>query len=443
MLFMLFGVENEPNEYYSRRMIKKLLTAPRQLPLPKRTVANITFDDTEKALSYISKHWDKLRRYQPEDNGTIIGLPNAFIIPSADPRASFNFEEQYYWDSYFTALGMLDKGHEEIVTGMLENLLHLLRRFGMVPNASRMYMMSRSQPPLLTSFIFMIYERYGKSEEWLAEHMAVAEQEYRHVWMSDRHPYWHLVDKGLNRYYDINVLHDLAEAESGWDMTPRFERKCLDYLPVDLNSLLYKYETDFARTCEILGDKKTAKEWLKRADIRRQAMNNLMWGRLRGFYFDYNFEKQELGSVWSLAGFYPMWAGLANEDQARTMVDNLLKFEKRGGLTTTTRPLIDMSIFGSLPTQWAYPNGWAPLHYFVIEGLRRYGYHDDADRISRKWLRANLDWFVRHGEFIEKYNVVNPKKRPVEGVYPSQSGFGWTNGVFVHLCTSLGLTDKK
>src|SRR5438477_7807 len=107
--------------------------------------------------------------------------------------------------------------------------------------------------------------------------MAVAQQEYEQVWTSAKHPQWHQVYRGLSRYYDINVLHDLAEAESGWDMTPRFERKCLDFLPVDLNSLLYQYETDFARSAAIAGDTAGQQQWLARAESRKTAINQLMW----------------------------------------------------------------------------------------------------------------------------------------------------------------------
>ncbi len=387
----------------------------------------------DSPLAYIDTYWEQLVRTNTEDRGTLIGLPNPYIIPSRDDHDHYNFEEQYYWDTYFTLLGLVEPKYEQLATGMVENLIVLFKRFGLIPNASRMYFTSRSQPPLLTSMIFHVYETFGKDKEWLLEHMKIAQAEYEQVWMNARHPQWHKVHKGLSRYYQIDVLHDLAEAESGWDMTPRFERKCLDYLPIDLNALLYKYELDFARAADIANEAAEAKKWRVAAVARKRAINELMWGKLRGFFFDYNYQKKELGGVWSLAGYYTMWAGLATPEQAARMVKNLSKFEKKGGLTTTTKPLIDMSMFGSLKTQWAYPNGWAPLHYMVIEGLRCYGYHEEADRITAKWLHTNLVWFKRHGVFMEKYNVVNPRKHPLEGVYPSQTGFGWTNGVFVHL----------
>ncbi len=399
--------------------------------------------DLVKAVGYIENYWSKLERHHNEDDGTLVGLPYPYIVPASDPKAAFQFEEQYYWDSYFTALGLTDKKYQVLVEGMLENLLFMFRRFGLVPNASRMYFTGRSQPPVLTSFIFHVYDTYGKSDQWLEQKIAVARDEYETVWMNQAHPKWHNVHKGLSRYYDINVLHDLAEAESGWDMTPRFERKCLDFLPIDLNSLLYKYEIDFARADEILGDLKSAKKWYCRAEGRKQVINELMWGKIRGFYFDYNFQRNLLGDNWSLAGYFAMWAKLASPEQAKKMVENLSKFEKKGGLTTTAKPLIDTSVlFGSLKAQWAYPNGWAPLHYFVVEGLLNYGYADDAKRIATEWVKTNLDWFNRHGVFLEKYNVVNTKKPPVEGVYPSQTGFGWTNAIFVKFVNDFDMLDE-
>ena len=402
------------------------------LKFPILKTKQIIIPDSQiiEAEKYIHDYWKTLRRSSPVDKGTLVGLPHDYVVPAARSTVGFHFGELYYWDSYFMALGLRDPEYHSLVEGMLDNLIYLYKRFSLIPNASRMYMTSRSQPPILTSYIFHVYDTHGKDTHWLKERMATAIDEYHTVWMSKEHPAWHNVHQELSRYYDVNMLHDLAEAESGWDMTPRFERKCLDYLPVDLNSLLYKYETDFARYEALLGNTKEAHKWLELADQRKDKMNKLMWAKIRGFYFDYNYQKKQLGDVWSLAGFYPMWARIATPEQAKRLVDNLVMFEKKGGLTTTLRPLVDMSIvFGSLNAQWAYPNGWAPLHYIVVEGLRNYGYHAEAERITRKWLKTNFDWFAKSGEFIEKYNVVNPLKPPVQGVYPSQSGFGWTNSI--------------
>ncbi len=392
-------------------------------------------DHMQNALQYIESYWPKITRVATKTEGTLIGLPHPYIVPSPGNN-DFHFDEQYYWDSYITAIGMTGPQHQVMVEGMLENLLYMFRQYGMIPNASRMYMLSRSQPPVLTSFIFLVYDRYKKTDHWLKERIEVAISEYENVWMRTSHPHWHQVHKGLSRYYDINLLHDLAEAESGWDMTPRFQRKALDYLPIDLNCLLYKYETDFARAAHIFGILSEETKWLISAEKRRTAVNELMWGKLRGFYYDYNFQKKELGNVWSLAGYFALWSGLASDEQAERIAENLGRFEHRGGLTATGGLFLYPNLFGSTKTQWAYPNGWAPLHYFACEGLGRYGYTADAERIAKKWLVTNLDWFNAHGEFLEKYNVVTPLNKPVSGVYPSQSGFAWTNSIFSYFANT-------
>lgn len=401
--------------------------------IPKtKSKVNLDPESLAEARDYIARYWLKLERYNPDDGDTLLGLPHPYLIPSTDTSAEFKFNEQYYWDSYFMAQGLLDTAHKDILEGMLDNLIFMQQRFGIIPNASRTYFTGRSQPPLLTSYIFDLYNLGGFSTEWLADRMTHAEHEYWQVWMCEEAPNWRLVHRGLSRYYDINVIHDLAEAESGWDMTTRFGHKCLNFLPVDLNALLYKYETDFAKTSKLVGDKIQAAKWRDRAEKRQAAMHELMWDRVRGFYYDYNYKKGRLGRVSSLAGYYPMWAGLASEKQAAKMVKSLKRFEQPGGLSTTSQAL--PNITNDQPSQWAYPNGWAPLHFIVVEGLKRYGYEDEARKIALLWVKTNLVWFEKHHEFLEKYNVVHPKKLPVEGLYPSQTGFGWTNAIFERFC---------
>ena len=239
------------------------------------------------------------------------------------------------------------------------------------------------------------------------------------------------VYKGLSRYFDTNYLDDLAECESGWDMNTRFAGQCLSYIPVDLNSLLYRYEMDFARANELFDDPDTAEVWKTRAKMRAVNMSLELWDSKKGFFFDLDYTEGRHSNVWSLASLYPLWAGLASEMQAEKIVNNLVKFINEGGLATTAT--LDDNDSRGITKQWAYPNGWAPLHWLALEGLTRYGYHDQAEMIARKWLKTNLDYFKTLGVFREVYNVVNPMDEPEEGVYPSQTGFGWTNGVFLDL----------
>jgi alpha,alpha-trehalase len=404
--------------------------------VPLKRDRAITAKDVQPALDYIHSYWHKLERYHPKDDESLVGLPKPFLVPSYEEGHEFDYNELYYWDSYFMVQGMLDPEHKDLVMGVLEDLVYLFNRFKIIPNASRLYLTSRSQPPFLSSFIWDVYEAYDLDKKWLGKMMKVAEAEYHTVWMGTRKPNARQAYKGLSRYYDFNYLHDIAEAESGWDMTPRFGRKALHFVPIDLNALLYKYETDFARYYELIGKKKEAAKWHDAAKYRKRVIDGLMWSKLKGLYYDYNFKKEKRGTVSSVATYFPMWAGLASKKQADQLVKGLKRFENKGGLATTDVAQLAKRVPGipTVPTQWAYPNGWAPLHLIVVQGLERYGYHEDAKRIALKWVKTNLDWYNEHGIFLEKYNVVSPDKPPIKGLYPSQTGFGWTNAVFERFC---------
>lgn len=405
----------------------------RKLVLPHKK-QELSHADVAEAREYISGYWEKITCYHPKDTDNLIGLPKPYLVPSCAEGHEFDFLELYYWDSYFMIQGVLDEEHRGLNLGILENLVALFERFRIIPNASKLYLTSRSHPLFLSSLIWDLYTTYNLDIKWLGKMLKVAEEEYQIVWMGERKPNARQVYQGLSRYYDFNYLHDIAETESGWDMTTRFNRKALNYVPVDLNALLYKYETDFARYYRLIEDTRSAAAWDVLSEHRKKTMNKLMWSSLKGLYYDYNYTKEKRGSVSSLATYFPMWAGMVDEKQAEQLVKALRRFENKGGLATTDTQSLNQFVPGAMPTQWAYPNGWAPLHFIVIQGLERYGYHEDAKRIARKWLKNNLDWFNNHNVFLEKYNVVNPDKPPVKGVYPSQTGFGWTNAIFERLC---------
>jgi alpha,alpha-trehalase len=420
---------------------RQVVSTASKFKLLPRKHSDLSPEDVMIARDYIREFWNRLERFHPKDDESLLGLPKPYLVPSYDEHASFDYDELYYWDSFFMVQGMMDEQHKEIVSGILEDLLSLFKRFKIIPNGSRTFLMGRSQPPFLTTFIYDVYNSYNLDKSWLKEAMEIAKQEYAVVWQGTKKPNERLVHRGLSRYYDINYLHDLAEAESGWDMTPRFNRRALNYLPVDLNALLYKYEMDFARTARLFDDRREAAKWEQAALQRKETMDELMWDRIRGLYYDYNYVKEKRGNVSSLAAYFPMWAGMVSEKQAASLVKALRRFENKGGLSTTDALPLGQYVPGSMPVQWAYPNGWAPLQFIVVEGLLRYGYHEDARRIAMKWLKNNLDWFNVNHVFLEKYNVVNPEKPPQKGVYPSQTGFGWTNAVFERFCQQF--IDKQ
>ncbi len=386
-------------------------------------------------LTHIDRYWSRLLRETPLDRGTLIGLPHPYLVPSEDPI----FREMFYWDSYFIALGLTGTPLEGVTVGIVENLAHLFERFGVIPNGSRYYFLSRSQPPFFTRLMLLGFDVKQRRDdpdalEWLRGMTQVAVAEHETVWLGTEHPHHRQVYQGLSRYFDINYLDVLAGCESGWDHSTRCDERWLEHLPVDLNAILYVRELDIAAAHRLLGQTDTAQGWERSAAARGQQINRLMWDDHQGFYFDFDFVGERLNPHPSLAGFYPLWAGLASPEQAHRVVTEWLpQFERSGGLLTTLEI--------KAGRQWAAPNGWAPLQWLVVAGLERYGFQVEAARIMRAWCDNNASVFVSTGALWEKYNVEQVGATGEGGLYGALQGFGWTNAVFKDFARRLEETS--
>jgi alpha,alpha-trehalase len=226
---------------------------------------------------------------------------------------------------------------------------------------------------------------------------------------------------------------DRAMRESGFDISFRFGpygAATQHYAPVCLNSLLYKTEKDLERMSEILGLPQDATRWRQRAEERRARIQQYSWDSVRGLFFDYNLDAGVRSTYEYLTTFYPLWAGVATPEQAQALAHNLSIFERAGGLAMSIR---DNGV------QWDYPYGWAPTNLLAIEGLRRYGFSGDANRISYEFLSMIAENFRRDGTIREKYNVVSRSSESdiQAGYQQNVIGFGWTNGTFLALLHAL------
>ena len=226
---------------------------------------------------------------------------------------------------------------------------------------------------------------------------------------------------------------DRSMRESGFDISFRFGpygAETHHFAPVCLNSLLYKTETDLEKISEWLGNRAAAAQWHQRAEKRKETIRTLLWDGQRGLFFDYDFERKKLSSYEYATTFYPLWVGLASPAQAKSLVQNLQRFEQQGGLAMSTK---------ETGVQWDYPYGWAPIQLLAVEGLRSYGYSGEAERVSCDFLSMVLDNFARDGTIREKYNVVSDSAniQVAEGYQDNVVGFGWTNGVFLELLNGL------
>jgi alpha,alpha-trehalase len=232
---------------------------------------------------------------------------------------------------------------------------------------------------------------------------------------------------------------DRSMRESGFDISFRFgpfSGSTHHYAGVGLNSLLYKYEVDLGKMAKLLGQQEDARKWQQQADARKIAINKFLWDQKAGMFFDYNFLEGKRSDYNFATTFYPLWAGLATPEQARAVVASLKTFERPGGVVTSDR---------ETGMQWDAPFGWAPVQWFAVEGLRRYHYGADADRLAQKFVSMVLENFLRDGTIREKYNLTtrSTDTATTAGYKANVIGFGWTNGVFLDFTSELSSADSK
>lgn len=404
----------------------------------------------------------------PQGKKMLKGLP--FVVPGG------RFNELYGWDSYMESLGLLVNDRVDLAKSMVQNFCFCIRHYGKILNATRSYYLGRSQPPFLTDMVLRVYEKIKhepEAREFLRESILAAIKEYHSVWMSE--PRLDPVT-GLSRYrpeglgvppeteashfvhiltpyaekhkmtfaefvraynhgevqepaLDEYFLHDRAVRESGHDTTYRLEGVCANLATIDLNSLLFKYETDIARTIRgVFGDKLvmqaafcdgtpyrpgevlSSANWDRRAKRRKLTMDKLMWNEEEGMFFDYDTVRQERCTYETCTTLWALWAGIATPQQAAAVVaKGVPRFEAYGGLLAGTEKSRGKVGLDRPNRQWDFPYGWAPQQMLAWTGLLRYSFTDEAERLAYKWLFMITKAFVDfNGVVVEKYDVTRP-----------------------------------
>lgn len=414
--------------------------------------------------THIRELWNVLERRNRRDRGSLIAVPYPYIVPGG------RFSEQFYWDSYFIMLGLAADGQWKKISDMMKNYSYMIRKFGFIPTANRTYFLTRSQPPFFSHMVRLLAKNHNKTLT-LLEYLPYMLAEYR-FWLKGRRiladrddivAYRRVVrmpgGEYLARYYDnkstprpeslredIEAAEDSedsnneklyldlrAGAESGWDFSSRWFADpddirtihTTDIVPVDLNCLLYHLEVTISETYQRMFQPILARKFQRRAEQRWAAIHKYMWDENEGFFVDYDFHTNERTGRITLAGVFPLYTKIATHKQAAAVAERLEKdFLKKGGLMMTLQ---------ETGQQWDAPNGWAPLQWIAIQGLREYGFHALADKIKIAWVTNCVNVYEKEGKMVEKYNVVEPDKLGGGGEYVLQDGFGWTNGVLAAL----------
>ncbi|MBX3737020.1 MAG: hypothetical protein KF715_10045 [Candidatus Didemnitutus sp.] len=439
-----------------RARLKEFVAANFRVPAPAPAAAPASGAERADVCARIRALWSLLRRAGdvPEADSTLLPLPEPYVVPGG------RFREIYYWDSYFTMLGLReDAPGEALIRHMVANFVHLVARHGHVPNGNRSYYLSRSQPPLLAMMVELVTA--GQPPAALVPYRAALAAEHDY-WMDRAAPTRHVVELPdgavLNRYWDQletprpeafrrdealaaranrprgELFRDLrSAAESGWDFSSRWLAtgggletiRTTEIVPVDLNCFLWQLESMLARAHAAAGDREGHRRLEGAAQQRHRAILRHCWSAEAEFFCDYDLATGRPGECLSLAGVLPLFCGLASVGQAEAAARRLrADFLRAGGLVTTLRHTGE---------QWDSPNGWAPLQWLAVRGLERHGHTELAAEVARRWIDVNVATFRRTGLLLEKYDVVEPERPPAGGEYVSQHGFGWTNGVLLDL----------
>ncbi len=399
----------------------------------------------DAVLKYIHKTWPRhIRQGDDVPNGTS-PLPYPFTTPS--PPESYTFQALFYWDSFYTHLGYLKQGMIEQVLNDVNNHLYLVDIYGFVPCSTYQVDNNRSQHPYLSADVRQAFEYTGDTT-WLAAAFPRLEREYD-FWQQQRNTVCGL-NRGGHNATDPEALgafveqvckrlarttcttdeersalagHHYAEAESGWDFTPRFNARGLDFVPVDLNMQLYNYEKNMAYFSRILENTQT-KIWEERAATRAERIQALCWNEERGCFLDYDYVNRSQSSVFSVASLTPLQFGIASKEQAERTIALLPLLEGEHGVAATE--------CCDPPTghQWAWPSVWPPLQYITNAALTRYDFREDAQRLRKKYLNTCVRHFQETGQLWEKYDAETGEHGG--GEYTAPPMMGWTAGVFVH-----------
>ncbi|MEM9833413.1 MAG: alpha,alpha-trehalase TreA [Bacteroidota bacterium] len=428
--------------------------------LPVNPASGFQSDTSNSITEHIQKLWPVLTREpNSKSRGSLINLPEPYVVPGG------RFREIYYWDSYFTMLGLAIDQRVDLIENMVDNFAYLIDEVGFIPNGNRAYYTSRSQPPFFSLMVRLLADTQG--DNILVRYLPQLQKEYD-FWMDgaenlteadSAHRRVVLLDKSvLNRYWDDRPVprpeaykEDVAVAasvdmpeeivyqniraacESGWDFSSRWFRdsqnlntiRTTELIPVDLNSLMYHLETTLSEAYARNQQPGQQKKFEKMAKERHRAIRKYCWNSTERFYFDYDFVKGEPSDQYTLAAAYPLFFKIARIREARNVAQTLeQEFLLPGGVQTTLK---------ATGQQWDAPNGWAPLQWITVRGLNNYGYINLADDISQRWIDNNRRVYQNTGKLVEKYNVRDVTLKAGGGEYPVQDGFGWSNGVLLKL----------
>ncbi|MCX9065034.1 alpha,alpha-trehalase [Citrobacter portucalensis] len=400
---------------------------------------------------------------------SLLPLPEPYVVPGG------RFREIYYWDSYFTMLGLAESNHWDKVSDMVANFAYEIDSWGHIPNGNRTYYLSRSQPPFFAFMVELLAQHDGNDA--LKKYLPQMLKEYSY-WMEgvetlqpgQQNKRVVKLDDGtiLNRYWDerdsprpeswvediataksnpnrpaTEIYRDLrSAAASGWDFSSRWmdnpnqlgTLRTTSIVPVDLNALMYKMEKMIALASKAAGDDAKAAQYDGFANARQKGIEKYLWNDKEGWYADYDLKSHKVRNQLTAAALFPLYVNAAAKDRAsKVATATQAHLLQPGGLATTSV---------KSGQQWDAPNGWAPLQWVAASGLQNYGQDTVAMDVTWRFLTNVQHTYDREKKLVEKYDVSTTGTGGGGGEYPLQDGFGWTNGVTLKMLDLICAKEK-
>ena len=345
--------------------------------------------------------------YSPEGR-----IPCRWTTPDRIPHRFM-----WLWDSAFHAMA-LSEYNIELAKDAIRAVLLQQEESGFIA-----HMMSPSeggfsnvtQPQVLAWGVWEVYQKC-KDKEFLRE-CAPALAKFL-VWTMENR------DKNGNGLLEWFTEPDYLECkcgESGLDNCPRFdfdiEMDAFDfstYLCNDAKYLSWIYTE--------LGDTENAAYFKDVHERVKEKINATFWSEEDGVYCDCLFDGT-LTRVATHSSFLPMFAGICSQERAEKMVKVLLD-EKRFWTKMPVPSMPKDSEFYDID-MWRGCT-WLNLNYFIMLGLRKYGFHEIAEELRERVLSSVLKWYEKTGNIFEFYDAddeICPFKLKRKGEQPEKTDY--------------------
>lgn len=298
----------------------------------------------------------------------------------------YDYGEFFDWDLYFENVYLSYYGVNKYDFTNLKLFLDRQEPSGFI---SRTIGVKYPKPkqmfkPFLAQIAVLGSKQNDDNYEWLRGNYYERLQKYVQHWFDydgDQNglPVWNSSDaSGMDNQYSRSGEFDASQDEG-----------------VDLACYLVRELRAMAMIADRLGKSKDRRMYSGRAARLAKAINQVFWDEKDGFYYDRNEKTGKQIRVKSVAGFMPLWAGVASRKQAERLVrDHLLNKEEFwlkypiASYAKTEPDFYQGSRDGEC--NWRGPV-WIPANYMIFHGLLRYGFKEPAKELAISAFRMALD----------------------------------------------------